>query len=106
MNHEDPVVPHERNLYGQPRDSCVKDSSKKFCRNVKKGRSTELENAYQCIDSKVHSRRSTWNDNTMTGRKQNTTPKWEKINEKNEILTNKHQVLSTYIWDVLNVNAN
>ena len=42
----------------------------------------------------------------MAGQKQKLAPMWKKFDEERGSCTNQHHFLITYIWDLLNINAN
>ena len=69
MNDKDPVVLLERNLYGHPLAGLLCERQfEQVLSEVKLEKVPKLGNACQCIDSKVHYHRNTWNDIKMSGK--------------------------------------
>ena len=84
------------------RDSCGKDSSKKFCW-TRRRKSTELGMNF-FTGNTDDSERYTWLTSRWMERSRRLHPCGR--NRRTLILMNRHQFLTTHTWDALNVNAN
>ena len=93
-NIEDPVVPLERYVYGHPLAGLLWEGQ--FCWNLD-GKRYRFGNVCVSIENKDY-------PFLYAGKKQNMGPMWKKLMKK-IIWMNQYHVLTTCMWDPLNVYA-